>query len=125
LDISENEKKDVIIQQACTELANATNNQVAVNYRTHFVGFCRPKGTQPFRAVAFSPAAGMAIGMGMMMQVQIPGGASPGQTLQVQGPQGQAIQVQIPEGMSPGQTFQVQVPPAQPVMVQGTVVQSA
>jgi len=67
----------------------------------------------------------MAIGMGMMMQVQIPGGASPGQTLQVQGPQGQAIQVQIPEGMSPGQTFQVQVPPAQPVMVQGTVVQSA
>lgn len=119
---------------------------------THYTGFFRPRRQLPFRAIAFTPGLGMMIGAGTMMhppvapgagmasdagmmmpppaagmtmmQVLIPAGASPGQMLQVQGPQNQTVQVRIPEGMSPGQPIQVQVPHAQPVMV-GTVVPSA
>lgn len=43
------------------------------------------------------------------LAVTVPPGAAPGQTLQIQTPQGQTIQVQIPAGLQQGQTFNVQV----------------
>jgi len=54
-----------------------------------------------------------------MFSVQVPEGASPGATIQVQSPYGNTIQVQVPQGLGPGQVFQVQDPAAgnQPQMV--------
>merc|ERR1712007_28 len=105
------------IHQACADLATSTSGQVTVQYRTQYVGCCRPRQTQPFRAIAISPAAGQ------MMQVQIPQGSSPGQTMQVQGPSGQTIQVQIPPGATSGQVIHVQLPAAQPIIVGAAVKQ--
>ena len=48
--------------------------------------------------------------------VQVPPGAGPGQTLQVQAPNGVTLQVQIPQGSAPGTTFEVATP-AMPVDV--------
>ena len=48
--------------------------------------------------------------------VQVPPGAGPGQTLQVQAPNGVTVQVQIPQGSAPGTTFEVATP-AMPVDV--------
>ena len=42
--------------------------------------------------------------------VQVPPGASAGQTMQVTSPAGVAMQVQIPAGMYPGATFAVASP---------------
>ena len=47
--------------------------------------------------------------------VQVPPGASAGQTMQVTSPAGVAMQVQIPAGMYPGATFAV-ASPAAPAM---------
>mmetsp|Transcript_64823 Transcript_64823/g.163268 ORF Transcript_64823/g.163268 Transcript_64823/m.163268 type:complete len:742 (+) Transcript_64823:83-2308(+) len=46
------------------------------------------------------------------MAVQVPEGATPGTSLQVQAPGGQLVQVQVPDGVAPGQTMMVQVPSA-------------
>mmetsp|Transcript_42939 Transcript_42939/g.124145 ORF Transcript_42939/g.124145 Transcript_42939/m.124145 type:complete len:270 (+) Transcript_42939:64-873(+) len=43
------------------------------------------------------------------LQIQVPAGVQPGQTIQVQAPDGRLLQVQVPAGVSPGQTLQVQV----------------
>lgn len=125
--VTENQKQDAVILNSCEELSRSTGGQVTVQYRTMFVGMCKPKGAQPFRAIALSPA-GVAIGMaapvGQPMQVQIPEGATPGTVLQVQAPTGQMLQVQVPQGLLPGQTMQVQVPAPQPIVVQATVIQN-
>jgi len=128
--LTQNQQKDRIIAEACADLATSTSGQVAVQYRTQFVGFCRPKHAQPFRAIALSPVGGSMIGaspgnVGQVMQVQIPQGVGPGQTMQVQGPSGETIQVQVPPGTGPGQVIQVQLPAPQPVMVQATVVEGS
>ena len=55
-------------------------------------------------------------------QVTAPAGTRPGDTLNVQGPNGQQLQVVIPAGVAAGQPFMVQLPVAPPVVVAGTVV---
>jgi hypothetical protein len=47
---------------------------------------------------------------GQQMQVRIPEGSGPGQTIQVQGPSGQQVQVTVPPGAKPGSTITIQVP---------------
>jgi hypothetical protein len=49
------------------------------------------------------------------MPVQVPEGATPGCTIQLQTPAGATIQVQVPENLKPGDVFQVAIPadPAQ------------
>merc|ERR1712137_339346 len=80
---SQNQKQDVLINSACEELSRSTNGQVAARYRTMYVGFCKPKGAQPFRAIALSPVGavtqmGMAAPVAQTMQVQVPEGVNPG-----------------------------------------------
>lgn len=45
----------------------------------------------------------------VVLQVQVPAGAQPGQLLQVQAPDGRIARVQVPPGAMPGQTLQVQI----------------
>lgn len=120
---SQNQNQDRVIEQACSEFAHATG--LTVQYRTQFTGFCKPKGAQPYRAIAIGPsgpALGATLG-GQFLSVQVPQGAGPGTTLKVQAPSGQQVQAVVPEGVSPGQVFQVQVPSSAPVVVAGTVVE--
>mmetsp|Transcript_148310 Transcript_148310/g.369727 ORF Transcript_148310/g.369727 Transcript_148310/m.369727 type:complete len:286 (-) Transcript_148310:168-1025(-) len=49
-----------------------------------------------------------------MFSVQVPEGAGPGSTIQVQSPFGNTLQVQVPANVQPGQVFQVQDPQASP-----------
>jgi len=56
-----------------------------------------------------------------MLAVQVPEGAAPGATIQVQGPHG-LIQVQIPDGALTGQVFHVIIPPPQAVEPASEVV---
>jgi len=51
-----------------------------------------------------------------LMQVQLPEGVQPGQTLRVQGPGGGIVQLQVPPGALPGQVIQIAAPVA-PVVV--------
>lgn len=50
--VKKNAPVDREIEQTCQEFAHASGLQV--EYRTKFVGHCRPRGTQPFRAIAIS-----------------------------------------------------------------------
>eukprot|EP00929_Paragymnodinium_shiwhaense_P037862 TRINITY_DN2008_c0_g1_i2.p1 TRINITY_DN2008_c0_g1~~TRINITY_DN2008_c0_g1_i2.p1 ORF type:complete len:961 (+),score=141.05 TRINITY_DN2008_c0_g1_i2:71-2953(+) len=61
---------------------------------------------------AATPMAGATIGAPVMraLNIQVPEGAQPGQTLQAPAPWGQVVEVTIPPGVSPGQTLTVQVP---------------
>jgi len=117
--ITQNEKQDNVIRRACSEFANSTGLNVV--YRTLWTGFCRPKGAVPFRAIAITPTvAPMGVASAnQLINVQVPPGAGPGTTLQVQSPSGQQIQVVVPDGVSEGQVFQVQEPP---LVVEATVV---
>lgn len=57
---SRNEPQDAAIRAACEELQKQGLEAGApfmVEYRTEHVGKCRPKGTTPFRGIAFSQAA--------------------------------------------------------------------
>merc|ERR550537_885001 len=99
---------------------------MAVQYRTAYTGFIKPKGAVPYRAIAIAPNGVYSVGQkapvaGQLMSVQVPAGASPGTSLQVQSPSGQQVQVVVPAGVSAGQAFQVQVPAAAPAVVKGTV----
>jgi len=122
--VSHNQAQDAVIQQACSELASACG--MSVQYRTAYTGFIKPKGAVPYRAIAISPNGAYSVGhnapvAGQLMSVQVPAGASPGTSLQVQSPSGQQVQVVVPAGASAGQVFQVQVPAPVPVVVNGTV----
>jgi len=115
--ITHNQAQDAVIRQACAELTSelVSTSGMTVHYRTEFVGFCRRRGEHPFRAIAIAPKGtcigmGTVAGQGQLMRVQVPEGAGPGTTLQVQSPSGQQIQVAVPPGVSAGQVFQVQVP---------------
>jgi len=125
--IQQNQVQDQVVQTACNELATASG--WTVSYRTHWIGFCKPKGAQPYRAIAISSSS-TGIGMSNMgmpaaqtMSIMVPEGAGPGTTLQVQTPQGAPMQVTVPEGVFTGQTFQVTVP--QSTVVTGMLVEAA
>ena len=47
-----------------------------------------------------------------MMQMQIPAGAYPGMTLQIQLSDGRTVAMQVPPGVAPGATIQFAIPPA-------------
>ena len=92
-----------------------------------WTGQCKPKGARTYRALCIAPGA-MAAPGGVpgapcnQLQVTAPAGTRPGDTVNVQGPNGQQLQVVIPAGVAAGQPFMVQLPAAPPVVVAGTVV---
>jgi len=53
----QNEGRDAELQAACERLAASSGGRLRVEYRTLYTGVCRPRGTQPFRAVAIAPIA--------------------------------------------------------------------
>ena len=96
-----------------------------------WTGQCKPKGARTYRALCIAPGAmaapGGVPGAGVAsvtnaLQVTAPAGTRPGDTVNVQGPNGQHLQVVIPAGVAAGQPFMVQLPAAPPVVVAGTVV---
>merc|ERR1711865_1064981 len=57
-----------------------------------------------------------------IMNVQVPAGMGPGNTIRVMGTNGQPFDVAVPQGVLAGQTFQCQMPAA-PAVVMGTAPQ--
>jgi len=64
---------------------------------------------QSMAPVQAIPVQATVISAPVSINVMVPPGAMPGQTLQVKAPDGRMVQAAIPEGVGPGQSFQVQV----------------
>merc|ERR1719229_107626 len=64
--VSLNRVQDKGIEEACSELANVTG--MDVQYRTKFVGVCKPRGAQPFRAIAIVPKDPVVVGIALANQ---------------------------------------------------------
>lgn len=114
--IKKNQERDNTISNLCAQFSSETGT--GLQYHTEYTGFCKPRGAQTVRVIVimYSPsAAGPATIGAQMMSVQVPPGATAGQTLQIQTATG-PMNVVIPEGVSEGQNFSVQVPAAAPTV---------
>jgi PII-like signaling protein len=70
--VNQNRIQDKAIEEACSELASATGMSMTVQYRTQYVGFCKPKGAHPYRAIAIVPKDPVIIGVVLAEQPLLP-----------------------------------------------------